>query len=125
MAISIRIWHQHADVLPDSLLFGVAKLPLSGSAKELHDTAPVDDDHRIGDGLQDRAKVAFPDSECFFDLLLIVDFDYGTTEMTRAPSVSSRMMLPSARIHWCDCDRPPTRYCMSKMQPVSIERLMA
>src|SRR5437660_1080249 len=28
-------------------------------------------------------------------------------------------MLPRARTHWRDCDRPFTRYCMSKPQPVS------
>jgi hypothetical protein len=34
-------------------------------------------------------------------------------------------MLPRARTHWRDFDRPFTRYCTSKPQPVSIDRATA
>src|SRR5579863_950739 len=66
VARTIRIWHQDADVLADSLLFRVSELPLGGAAKELYEAASIDNNHRIGDRLKYRAKVTFPCSECFF-----------------------------------------------------------
>ena len=83
MARTVRIWHQDADVLADRLAFRVAELPFGGTAEELHDAVAVDDDHGIGNGLQDRVKVAFPCSKRFLDLLLIVDFDDDSAEMAR------------------------------------------
>ena len=83
MTVPIGVWHQHADILADSFLFGVAKLPFRCSAEELHDTVSVDHDHRVGDRLQNRAKVTFPDPECFFDLLLLLDIDNEPADVTR------------------------------------------
>src|ERR1700694_5037199 len=73
VAWAIRVWHQHADVLADRFAFEIAKLPFGGTAKELHDAAPVDDNHCIRDCLQDRTKVPLSDSQGFFDLFLIVN----------------------------------------------------
>ena len=83
MARTVRIWHQDTDVLADRLAFLVAKLPFGGTAEELHDAVAIDNDHRIGNCLQDRVKVAFPGSKRFLDLLLIVDFDHDTAEMAK------------------------------------------
>src|SRR5260370_16275950 len=76
VARTIRGWHQHTDVLADGFGFGVSELPFGGAAEELHDAAPIDDNHGIGDSLQDPAKLTFPHSKSFFGLLLIVDIDY-------------------------------------------------
>src|ERR1700682_3804230 len=81
MARTVRIRHQDADVLADRLAFRVAKLPFGRTAEELHDAVAVDDDHRIGNGLQDRVKVALPRSKRFLNLLLVVDFDDDSAEM--------------------------------------------
>jgi hypothetical protein len=83
VARTVRIWHQDTDVLADRLAFVVAKLPFGGTAEELHDAVAIDNDHRIGNCLQDRVKVAFPGSKRFLDLLLIVDFDHDTAEMAK------------------------------------------
>ena len=81
MARTVWIWHQDADVLADYLPFRVAKLPFGGTAEELHDAVAVDDDHRIGNGLQDRVKVTFPCSKRFLNLLLVIDVDHDTAKM--------------------------------------------
>ena len=54
MARTVGIWHQDTDVPADRLAFRIAKLPFGGIAEELHDAVAVDDDHRIGNGLQNR-----------------------------------------------------------------------
>ena len=57
VARTVWIRHQNADVLADRLLFRVPELPLRCAAEELHDPVAVDDDHGIGDGLQDRLQM--------------------------------------------------------------------
>jgi hypothetical protein len=81
VARTVRIWHQGADVLADGFVCRVAELPFGGAAEELHDAATVDDDHRIRNGFQDRAKVVFPRSESFLDLLLIINVDQDSAEV--------------------------------------------
>src|SRR5258708_34283184 len=81
----MRVWIKDAEVLADRFVFEIAKLPLGGAAEELHDAVSVDENHRIRDSLQDRTKVAFPGSQGFFDLLLIVNIDHGPAELTAPP----------------------------------------
>src|SRR5215211_381120 len=81
MARAVRIRHQDTDVMADRLVFEVTELPLCGAAEELHDATAVDHDHRIRNGFQDRAKMAFPCSKCFLNLFLIVDIDHDSAEM--------------------------------------------
>ena len=68
---------------PIASLFGVAELPLRGTAEKLHDAVAVNNDHRIRNSLQDGAKVTLPCSQRFFDLLLMVDINNDSAEVTR------------------------------------------
>ena len=49
--------HQHLDVLADHLGRGVAEQPLGRRAERTHDAVLVDDDHRVGDGVEDRLQM--------------------------------------------------------------------
>ena len=49
--------HQHAHILAEQLLFRIAEHPFRGRAERQDQAALVDDDHRVGDGVEDRAKV--------------------------------------------------------------------
>ena len=53
----VGVGHQHADVLPDHLCGDPSKLPLRRGREGLHDPLLVDDDHRVGDGVEDRLQV--------------------------------------------------------------------
>src|SRR5260370_28585564 len=59
MARTVRILHQDGDVLADRLAFPVAKLPVAGTAEKLLESVAVDDDHRVGNGLNNRVQFAF------------------------------------------------------------------
>src|SRR6476620_1025177 len=105
VARTVGVWHQDADILADSLLLGVTKLPLRSTAEELHDAAAVDNDHRIRNSLQDGAKVTFPCSQRFFDLLLLVDIDHDAAEVTwdslLIPYHTASCTNPMARLRLC------------------------
>ena len=57
VALAIGRRHQHADVLADHLVRAVAEQPLGRRAERLHDPALVDDDHRVGHGVEDRLEM--------------------------------------------------------------------
>src|SRR4051812_18744023 len=82
MARAVGLWHQDADVLAHRLLLGPAEQALGGGAEELHDALAVDDDHGIGNGLEDRTEVAFAGAERFLHLLLRIDVEEDAAEVT-------------------------------------------
>src|SRR6202158_3176388 len=83
VARTIRVWHQDADVLTDSLRFGVPELPLRRAAEKLHGSAAIDDDHGIRNCFPDRLQMHLCRSQRFFELFLLVDVEHDAAEMTR------------------------------------------
>ncbi len=59
----------------------IAKLPFGGTAEELHDAVAIDDDHGIGNGLQNRVQMALARPQGFFELFLIIDIKRDAAEM--------------------------------------------
>src|SRR5262249_55578354 len=57
MALAIWRRHEHLDVFPDGLRCAVAEETLRRAAKRLHGPALVDDDHRLGNRVQDGFEV--------------------------------------------------------------------
>src|SRR4051812_49352758 len=49
VARTVRVRHQHTDVLAYCFPFRVSELTLRGAAEELHDAIAIDNDHGIGD----------------------------------------------------------------------------
>jgi hypothetical protein len=78
-AVGIR--HKHADVLADSFLLEIAELPLRGATEELHDAVAVDDNHGIGNSLQNRLQMALARPQGFFEPFLLVDIERNAAEM--------------------------------------------
>ena len=57
MRRAIGLGHQHADILPNHLLGGPAEQALRGVAEIAHQPAFIDDNHRVGNRLEDRAQM--------------------------------------------------------------------
>src|SRR6202158_3297444 len=83
VARTIRVWHQDADVLTDSLRFGVPEWPPRRAAEKLHGSAAIDDDHGIRNCFQDRLQMTLARSQRFFELFLLVAVEHAGAEMTR------------------------------------------
>src|SRR5271167_4495352 len=83
----IRHGHQLVDVLADGLLFGIAEQPFGGGAKKLHDAVTVDDDHSVRYRVEDRTEVALSCSQGVLKLLLLIDIQNNSADMTRRPGV--------------------------------------
>ncbi len=83
MAAAIRLRHQHADVLADRFGFAVAELSFGGAREKLHDAMLVNHDHRIGDRVQDRAKMPLARPQLVLEALLAVDVDHHAAEPGR------------------------------------------
>jgi len=88
VARAIRMRHQDADVLADGFLHRVAELPLGRAAEELHDAAAIDDDHGVGNGVEDRAEMALAGPQRLFELLLLVDRDRDSADVPGPPLLS-------------------------------------
>src|SRR3954447_23272859 len=73
---------QGGHILADRLVLGPAEQRFRGRAEELDDAVAVDDDHGIGNRVEDRAKMALARAQSFLDLLLLVDIDKDAAEMT-------------------------------------------
>ena len=57
MPVAIGLGHQAGDVAADELGFRIAEQALGGRAERRDVAGLVDDDHRIGDGRQDRLEM--------------------------------------------------------------------
>src|SRR5207248_641094 len=56
MRLTIGCRHQHIDIAADHLRTGVAEQPYRRRAEGLNNALRIDDDDRIGDGIEDRAQ---------------------------------------------------------------------
>ena len=77
MLLPIRRRHQHADILPDSFVCGVAKQLLRSPAKGPDLTLLVDGNNRVGRSLNDRAEPLLPLMESRFGKLTFGDIDHA------------------------------------------------
>src|SRR4051794_23604733 len=80
MAAAVRFRHQAADVSPDRFRRCIAELPLGGAAEKLNDAILVDDDHRIGHGIQNRTKVSLARPQGILKAFLIINVEDDAAE---------------------------------------------
>ncbi|MGY2933383.1 hypothetical protein ACVWZ6_002985 [Bradyrhizobium sp. GM6.1] len=96
VAGAVGLRHQDADVLADGLLLGPAEQALGRRAEELDDAVAVDDDHCIGNGLEDRLEVSLAGAQCLLNLFLLVDVEKDAAEMAGGTGVVPDETCPGA-----------------------------
>ena len=90
VAAAVGLRHQDAHVLADRLFLGDAEHPLGGAAEELDGSDRVDDDHRVGDGLEDRAQVFLAAAQRLLGAHLRVDVEHAAGEAPRRAGAGRR-----------------------------------
>ncbi len=91
---AVRFRHQQADVPADHLVRAVAELAHGGRAERFDLRLLVDDDHRIGHRVEDRAQVGLARPQLLVGLLLLVDAENHAAVPAR-PTVGTDLHAPA------------------------------